>query len=126
MSIDDFNYYRYMDNELEPYNFTQLCAKPSAAAWSLEQLYMHLISDTNFYIEQIKICVSANDFPNSLFIIRHMSVGKGLFCIIPFIFRISSFAVHFFIYIIISISCFINFFNTIVKCIHVFFNPVTS
>ncbi|MEJ7682628.1 MAG: hypothetical protein WKG06_33180 [Segetibacter sp.] len=38
-----------------------MCAKPSPNSWSLGQVYMHLIDDTNYYIEQIKICVSTND-----------------------------------------------------------------
>lgn len=46
---------------LEQYSFTQLCARPSATSWSLGQLYTHLILDTNYYIEQIKICVATND-----------------------------------------------------------------
>lgn len=45
---------------LEGYTFSQLCNKPSPTHWSLGQLYGHLIEDTRFYIEQIKICVSTN------------------------------------------------------------------
>jgi len=62
MIIKHFNH--TIDNwikELEQYNFTQLCARPSLNSWSLGQVYMHLISETNFYLEQIKICVSTND-----------------------------------------------------------------
>jgi hypothetical protein len=47
--------------ELERYNFDQLCAKPSPTSWSLGQVYMHLIDQTTYYIEQIKICLSTND-----------------------------------------------------------------
>lgn len=46
--------------ELEHYNFMQLCAKPTPNSWSLGQMYMHLIADTTYYIEQIKICVASN------------------------------------------------------------------
>lgn len=35
--------------------------KPSLKSWSLGQLYIHLINDTNFYIGQIKICISTNE-----------------------------------------------------------------
>ena len=62
MLIEDFN--RTINiwiSELEQYNFTQLCMKPSEKGWSLGQLYLHLINDTNYYIEQMKICVSTND-----------------------------------------------------------------
>ena len=48
-------------HELEHYDLTQLCAKPSPNSWSLGQVYMHLIDDTNYYLEQIKICTSIND-----------------------------------------------------------------
>lgn len=47
--------------ELRRYDFIQLCVKPSPGSWSLGQVYMHLINDTNYFIEQIKICVSTND-----------------------------------------------------------------
>ena len=46
---------------LEGYDLTQLCAKPSSGSWSLGQLYLHLIADTNYYIGQIKICMATND-----------------------------------------------------------------
>ncbi|WP_428660383.1 DinB family protein [Runella sp.] len=47
--------------ELEQYSFTQLCTKPSSAAWSLGQLYIHLINDTRFYIEQLRNCIATNE-----------------------------------------------------------------
>ncbi len=47
---------------LDQYNyFTQLCTKPSKNAWSMGQMYLHLINDNNFYFDQIKICLSNND-----------------------------------------------------------------
>jgi len=46
---------------LEQYDFTHLCTKPAPDSWSMGQVYMHLIEDTNYYIEQIKICMSNND-----------------------------------------------------------------
>ena len=42
-------------------SFHKLCFKPNAAAWSMGQLYLHLINDTAYYIEQIKICLDTND-----------------------------------------------------------------
>jgi hypothetical protein len=50
--------------ELEQYNFDHLCAKPSPNNWSLGQVCMHLIKDSNYYIEQIKVCVSTNNNAN--------------------------------------------------------------
>lgn len=46
---------------LEQYDFAQLCAKPAPNSWSIGQVYMHLIADTTYYIEQIKSCVATND-----------------------------------------------------------------
>lgn len=46
---------------LQEASFNTLCIKPKAAAWSMGQLYLHLINDTCYYIEQIKICLDTND-----------------------------------------------------------------
>ena len=46
---------------LSQYDFQQLCAKPSPASWSIGQVYMHLIENTVYFIEQAKICASSND-----------------------------------------------------------------
>lgn len=62
MLIEDFNH--TIDTwikELEKYRFTELSAKASPDSWSLGQVYMHLIEDTKFYIEQMKTCISTND-----------------------------------------------------------------
>ncbi|MCW3109652.1 MAG: DinB family protein [Segetibacter sp.] len=62
MLIEDFNHtIDLWIKGLEQYDFIQLCAKPSPNGWSLGQVYMHLIDETNYYIQQIKICVSNND-----------------------------------------------------------------
>ncbi|MEQ1587043.1 MAG: DinB family protein [Cyclobacteriaceae bacterium] len=60
--IDDFNHTiaAYII-ELERYTIAQLCAKPSPTRWSLGQMYLHLIADTRFYLDQIRICISNND-----------------------------------------------------------------
>jgi hypothetical protein len=47
--------------ELDQYRFAQLSFKPTATAWSLGQLYVHLIQATHFFIKQIHICVTNND-----------------------------------------------------------------
>lgn len=51
----------YWIKELNQYNFRQLCSKSSVDSWSLGQLYMHLIEQTTYYLEQVKICVANND-----------------------------------------------------------------
>jgi hypothetical protein len=39
----------------------QLHNLPPGGGWSLGQLYVHLIRDAHFYVEQINICISNND-----------------------------------------------------------------
>ena len=62
MGIEDFN--RTIDiwiKALDHYDFQQLIRKPSSTAWSIGQVYMHLLDDTSFYIEQMEICVTNDD-----------------------------------------------------------------
>lgn len=62
MTIQDFN--NTIDiwiGALERYDFEQLRRKPSADSWSVGQMYMHLIENTDYYIEQIKICVATDE-----------------------------------------------------------------
>lgn len=47
--------------ELEEYNFDQLCAKPSPNNWSLGQVYVHLIENTMYFLEQAKLCLNSNE-----------------------------------------------------------------
>ena len=62
MLIEDFNHTidTWID-VIQQYNFQQLCMKPAADSWSIGQVCMHLVNDTNWFIEQIKICVSDNN-----------------------------------------------------------------
>ena len=62
MLIHSFN--RTIDrwiDAIQQYNFEQLCTQPDADSWSIGQVCMHLINDTNWFIGQIKICVSDNN-----------------------------------------------------------------
>ncbi|HEY9048473.1 MAG TPA: DinB family protein [Ohtaekwangia sp.] len=70
--------------ELDHYNLDQLRTKPAPASWSLGQVYIHIIDDTHYYIDQIKACTPLqvhtnddatdrarvmllnNDFPNEM------------------------------------------------------------
>jgi hypothetical protein len=62
MSIDDFNHIiDFWINELAHYSFNELCTKPSPGQWSMGQMYLHLVNDTNYFLEQMKICVATND-----------------------------------------------------------------
>jgi hypothetical protein len=62
MLIEDFNHTidTWID-VIQQYNFQQLCMKPAADSWSIGQVCMHLVNDTNWFIEQIKICVPDNN-----------------------------------------------------------------
>ena len=46
---------------LSKYEFTTLCMKPSPRHWSLGQVYVHLIENTAYFIEQAKVCTIVND-----------------------------------------------------------------
>ncbi|MBU3026366.1 DinB family protein [Zobellia galactanivorans] len=47
--------------DVEQYSFEQICAKPSQNSWSLGQVCIHLIDSTNYFLEQISICLSNNE-----------------------------------------------------------------
>jgi len=62
MIIDDFN--RTIDtwiNDLERYTTYQLHLRSGAKGWSLGQVYMHLIEETKYYIEQMESCLKYNE-----------------------------------------------------------------
>jgi DinB superfamily len=62
MLLDDFNHIiDYWIAQLDQYSFEQLCSKPAPGKWSLGQLYLHLLADTNYYIGQMEGCVLSND-----------------------------------------------------------------
>ena len=43
------------------YTIDQLKQKPDAESWSLGQLYIHLLDDTNWYFDQIEIALKENE-----------------------------------------------------------------
>ncbi|MES2003384.1 MAG: DinB family protein [Bacteroidota bacterium] len=49
-------------DELDRYSEDQLVTQPASGTWSIGQLYLHLLDDTAFYVTQIHICVSTNEF----------------------------------------------------------------
>ncbi len=74
--IDNFN--RSVDSwiaDLDNFNFDQMTRKPDADSWSLGQVYMHIINETDYYIEQIEACKN-----NSTNISNEMTdAGKAMF-----------------------------------------------
>ncbi|MFT3936350.1 MAG: DinB family protein [Chitinophagaceae bacterium] len=49
---------------LNQYSYEQICTQPLVDSWSLGQVCMHLLGDTEFYIEQALICSHNNDNAN--------------------------------------------------------------
>src|SRR4051794_33597840 len=48
-------------NELSHYDNNSVYVKPSPAAWSIGQVYRHLLVETHYYLEQCRICASNDD-----------------------------------------------------------------
>jgi DinB superfamily len=42
-------------------DFESICIKPDEKNWSLGQVVIHLLEDTKFYFDQIKICLNSNE-----------------------------------------------------------------
>jgi len=62
---EDFNHtIDYWIKELDQYNFDRLCTKPADNSWSAGQVYVHLIENTTYFFEQIKVCLSSNGNAN--------------------------------------------------------------
>ena len=62
MSIDAFNLtIDHWIRELDHYDFETLCRKPSPTGWSLGQVYMHLIENSQFCIDRIQTCLATNE-----------------------------------------------------------------
>jgi hypothetical protein len=62
MLIDNFN--KTIDvwiDELQHYSINKLLIKPDTASWSMGQLYMHVIEETNWYFEQIGLCFDSKE-----------------------------------------------------------------
>ena len=48
-------------NALSDYNLETLQEKIQKDSWSLGQVYNHILDDTNYYIEQIELCLTHNE-----------------------------------------------------------------
>ncbi|WP_461491871.1 DinB family protein [Pontibacter sp. HJ8] len=46
---------------LQHYELDVLQAKPDESSWSLGQVYIHILEDTDYYIEQIESCLTYSD-----------------------------------------------------------------
>jgi len=45
-------------NRLDNYTFEMLCRQPAEGQWSLGQVYVNIIADTKYFIEQMKVALS--------------------------------------------------------------------
>ncbi|MFT3823310.1 MAG: DinB family protein [Chitinophagaceae bacterium] len=45
---------------LDDYSLEQLSIQPQPASWSLGQVYIHLLNETGYYIEQMKVATATN------------------------------------------------------------------
>ncbi len=57
MLIENFN--KTIDTwivALEQYDIEKLHARPNADSWSVGQVYMHLINEAEYYMEQMDAC----------------------------------------------------------------------
>lgn len=62
MIIDDFNdTIGTWIKDLEHYTMDELSARSGPQDWSLGQVYMHLIEETKYYIEQMESCLRYNE-----------------------------------------------------------------
>lgn len=65
MLINDFN--NTIDvwiNTIQHYSFEELSKQPDENNWSIGQVCVHLINDTSWFIEQIKICLLNDENAN--------------------------------------------------------------
>jgi len=46
---------------LDDYTLQQLVQRPAKDSWSLGQVYLHLINDTNFFLEQMKTAIATTE-----------------------------------------------------------------
>lgn len=58
------NFIQVIDNwidDIKQYNYQMICTQPAENSWSLGQVCMHLISETNHFLKQARICATTND-----------------------------------------------------------------
>jgi hypothetical protein len=69
METNTTNMYLHQFNEtidkwigyLNDYSLEMLCQSPQTGSWSLGQVYVHIINDTNYFVEQIKAALFTSD-----------------------------------------------------------------
>jgi hypothetical protein len=62
MSVIDFkSTIDYWIIQLDAYTFPQLLLKPSLSSWSIGQVYMHIIENTDWFFGQVRTCITCND-----------------------------------------------------------------
>lgn len=78
--INDFNYTIDIWIEtIQRCNFQQLCMQPDENNWSIGQVCIHHLNDTNWFIQQIETCLLNHDNANEnmLSFVQNMFVNNS-------------------------------------------------
>lgn len=60
--LEQFNHtIQHWIDQLDSYSIEMLRQRPQADAWSLGQVYVHIIEDTTFYLEQMKDALASQN-----------------------------------------------------------------
>jgi len=46
---------------LDNYTLEMICQQPQPGSWSLGQMYTHIINDTQYYVEQVRLTLASNE-----------------------------------------------------------------
>jgi len=81
MKSELFQIMSWWIDKLDALSEAQLRVHPSRGGWTPGQLYVHLITDTRFYMEQIAICISNDDHADE----KMSAEGYACFATMPFL-----------------------------------------
>lgn len=60
--LDQFNQtLAFWITALESYTYEQLCLQPNPESWSLGQVYIHLLEETTYYLQQSEACLTTTE-----------------------------------------------------------------
>lgn len=62
---------------LDDYTLEMLCRRPQPDSWSLGQVYVHIINDTQYFVEQMKACLLNNNANSEKEMHKHAKVMFG-------------------------------------------------
>ena len=47
--------------QLKRYSYQELCTQPDPESWSIGQVVLHLIEETNWYMDQLSVCLESDE-----------------------------------------------------------------